>query len=109
MIEQTQTIREDIFNILRVLSSKDDLTQRELSNHLDFSLGKTNYLLKILIQKGFIEIKNFYSGNQKFKKFKYILTKKGFEHKLRLAYYYLKIKENEYLTLKKEVQGTKAI
>jgi EPS-associated MarR family transcriptional regulator len=105
MIEQA--IKEDIFNILRVLSDKDDVTQRELSHHLEFSLGKTNYLIKILIQKGFIEIGNFTKGDQKLKKFKYILTKKGFEHKLRLAYYYLKIKEKEFLTLKREVRGTK--
>jgi EPS-associated MarR family transcriptional regulator len=106
MIEQA--IKEDIFNILRVLSSKEDLTQRELSHHLDFSLGKTNYLIKILIQKGFIEIGNFTSGDQKLKKFRYILTKKGFEHKLRLAYYYLRIKENEYLQLKKEVKNERS-
>ena len=107
MIEQT--IKEDIFNILRFLSSKEDLTQRELSHHLDFSLGKTNYLIKILIQKGFIEIGNFTKGDQKLKKFKYMLTKKGFEHKLRLAYYYLKIKEKEFLTLKREVRGTREL
>jgi EPS-associated MarR family transcriptional regulator len=107
MIEQN--IKEDVFNILRVLSSKDDITQRELSEHLDFSLGKTNYLIKILIQKGFIEIGNFTKGDQKLKKFKYILTKKGFEHKLRLAYYYLRLKEKEFLTLKKELQNSKAL
>ena len=63
MIEQA--IKEDIFNILRVLSSRENLTQRDLSHHLDFSLGKTNYLIKILIQKGFIEIGNFTKGDQK--------------------------------------------
>ncbi|MFH1776586.1 MAG: MarR family EPS-associated transcriptional regulator [Candidatus Omnitrophota bacterium] len=102
MIEQA--IKEDIFNILRVLSSRENLTQRDLSQHLDFSLGKTNYLIKILIQKGFIEIKNFTEGGQKLNKFRYILTKKGFEHKLRLAYYYLKIKEKEFYDLKREVK-----
>jgi len=102
MIEQA--IKEDIFNILRLLSSRENLTQRDLSQHLDVSLGKTNYLIKILIQKGFIEIKNFTEGGQKLNKFKYILTKKGFEHKLRLAYYYLKIKEKEFYDLKKEIK-----
>jgi EPS-associated MarR family transcriptional regulator len=103
MIEQA--IKEDLFKILRVLSNKEDLTQRELSRHLDCSLGKTNYLIKILIQKGFIEIGNFTKGDQKLKKFKYILTSKGFEHKLKLAYYYLKIKEREFLALQKEVKN----
>jgi len=102
MIEQA--IKEDIFNILRVLSNKDNFTQRGLSSHLNFSLGKTNYLIKILIQKGFIEIRNFTEGDQKLNKFKYIITRKGFEHKLRLAYYYLKIKEKEYFDLKNEFE-----
>ncbi len=102
MIEQA--IKEDIFNILRLLSSREYFTQRDLSHHLDFSLGKTNYLIKILIQKGFIEIGNFTKGGQKLNKFRYILTKKGFEHKLRLAYYYLKIKEKEFYDLKKEIK-----
>ena len=102
MIEQA--IKEDIYKILRVLSDRENLTQRELSNQLKVSLGKTNYLIKILIQKGFIEILNFTEGDKKLNKFKYIITKKGFEHKLRLAYYYLKIKEKEYEDLKKEVK-----
>lgn len=101
MIEQN--IREDVFNILRVLSMDEHATQRDLSRRLDFSLGKTNYLIRILIKKGFIEIGNLASGNDKLKKFRYILTQKGFEHKLRLAYYYLKIKEKEYFTLKHEL------
>ncbi len=100
MIEQSQ--KEDIFNILRVLSSQNDFTQRKLSNRLNFSLGKTNYLLRILIQKGFIEIGNFTKGDQKLRKIKYILTNNGLKHKIRLAYYYLKIKEKEYLDLKRE-------
>jgi EPS-associated MarR family transcriptional regulator len=105
MIEQA--IKEDIYKILRVISNRDNLTQRELSSQLNVSLGKTNYLIKILIQKGFIEIMNFTEGDKKLNKFKYIITKKGFEHKLRLAYYYLKIKEKEYEALKEEVKNGK--
>ncbi len=106
MIEQN--VREDIFNILRVLAMEEHVTQRDLSRRLDFSLGKTNYLIRILIQKGFIEIGNLASGDQKLNKFRYILTKKGFEHKIRLAYYYLKIKEKEYFALKQELAKRKS-
>lgn len=102
MIEQS--FREDIFQILRLLSlSKDHSTQRDLSNQLNISLGKTNYLLKSLIEKGFVEIKNFSEGNQKLKKVRYHLTTKGLKFKIKLAYYFLKIKEKEYFKLKKEV------
>lgn len=98
-----QGIREDIFNILRILSSNNELTQRDLSTHLGISLGKTNYLLKSLTQKGLVKIKNFTARDQKLKKVKYILTKKGLRERLYLTYYFLKIKEKEYLKLKREL------
>ena len=95
-------IKEDIFNILRILSSSHELTQRDLSHHLSVSLGKTNYLLKSLAKQGLVKIKNFTRHDQKLKKVKYILTKRGFEEKLRLTYYFLKRKETEYNRVKKE-------
>ena len=50
---------EDKFNVLRKLDTKDNLTQRELAKSLDYSLGKVNYCLKALKDKGLIKIKNF--------------------------------------------------
>ncbi|MFH1877240.1 MAG: MarR family EPS-associated transcriptional regulator [Candidatus Omnitrophota bacterium] len=97
-------LKEDIFRILRVLASRDDLSQRDLSGQLDMSLGKTNYLLKSLAQRGLIKIMNFTTRTNKIKKVKYILTKEGFEEKLQLTYYYLKRKEKEYLELKRELE-----
>lgn len=93
---------EDIFNILRILSSNDACTQRELSGHLGISLGKTNYLLRSSMQKGLIKIMNFSQSKNKLKKVRYILTKKGLEKKLRLTHYFLKKKEKEYMALKGE-------
>lgn len=97
-------LKEDIFRILRLLSLQDDLSQRDLSGHLGISLGKTNYLLKALVQKGFVKIMDFAAGDKKLLKAKYILTPKGIEEKVRLAYYYLKLKEKEYFALKKDVE-----
>ncbi len=99
-----KTLKEDIFNILRFLASKDNLSQRDLSTHTGFSLGKTNYLLKELVKKDLLKIKSFISKGQKLNKVRYILTKKGFEEKLGLTYYFLQRKEKEYLELKKEAQ-----
>jgi EPS-associated MarR family transcriptional regulator len=96
------SVREDLFNILRILYSNDACTQRQLSSHLGISLGKTNYLLKASIQKGWIKIKNFSQSHNKFKKVRYILTRKGLEKKLRLTQYFLKKKEKEYRALKGE-------
>ncbi|MFC1753130.1 MarR family EPS-associated transcriptional regulator [Thermoproteota archaeon] len=95
-------IQEDSFDILRLLSSKDNLTQRELSNHTGFSLGKTNYLLKSLIKRGLISVKNFTDNNGKLGKVKYILTKEGFNARIHLTYHFLKRKESEFNTIQKE-------
>ena len=100
------SLREDILNILRILSSNDACTQRELSSHLGVSLGKTNYLLKASMQKGLIKIKNFSQSDNKLKKVRYILTKKGLEKKLRLTHYFLKKKEKEYFALKGEFDSS---
>jgi len=98
-----QPLKEDILNILRLLSSKGDLTQRDLSAHLGVSLGKTNYLIKELIKGGLVKIQNFARGGERIKKMKYVLTKDGFHVQLQLTHHFLQIKEKEYITLKKEI------
>jgi len=102
-----QPVKEDIFAILRVLASRDDLTQRDLSTHMGISLGKTNYLLKSLVKRGFVSVKNFSLRDSKLKKIKYILTKKGLDHRLHLTYHFLKRKETEYNHIKKEWEDLK--
>ena len=97
-------LREDIFKILSVLASRDDLSQRGLSNQLNISLGKTNYMLKTLAHKGLVKIKNFTTGSRKINKVKYILTKEGLDEQLKLTYVFLQIKEKEYLELKREYE-----
>ncbi len=97
-------VKEDIFNILRVVASRDDLSQRDLSGHLGMSLGKTNYLLRSLAQKGLIKIKNLTVLPHRIKKVQYILTKEGFDEKLKLTYFFLRRKEKEYFDLKRELE-----
>jgi len=97
-------LKEDIFRILRLLSSQEDLSQRDLSGHLGISLGKTNYLIKELIKGGLIKITNFARGDQRLKKAGYVLTKEGLHTQLELTHHFLKIKEKEYMDLKKEAE-----
>jgi DNA-binding MarR family transcriptional regulator len=94
--------KEDILNILRLLSSNDYLTQSDLSNHLNISLGKANYLVKSLAKKGFIKIMNF---TEKGNRSKYLLTEKGLKEKTLIACYLLKKKERECLELKQETEN----
>jgi len=100
MVEQPP--KEEIFSIIRALENEPASTQRVLSQKLGISLGKINYLLKALIKKGFVKAKSFSKNPEKMKKIHYLLTEKGFEEKMRLAFHFLKVKEAEYSLLKKE-------
>ena len=50
---------QDHLNILRNISKNNNTTQRELAKNLGFSLGKLNYCLNVLKNKGQIKMKNF--------------------------------------------------
>ena len=102
MVEHT--LKEDILNILRILSSShsNNPTQRDLSAHLGFSLGKTNYLLKELSKTGLVKIKNFSHRRNKIKRISYILTPEGLREKAELTLHFLNRKQEEYERLKSE-------
>ena len=99
MIEQAH---EETLSVIKEIEANPKATQREVSKKLGISLGKTNYLLRELIQKGIIKGESFSSNPGKVKKISYLLTPKGFEEKLRLTYHFLKKKESEYNILKEE-------
>lgn len=98
--------KEDAFRVLRVLSlnQEKNITQRDISLMLGFSLGKTNYLLKSLVKRGLVMIKNFVREGGKLEKVRYNLTHAGITERLELTYFFLKRKEQEYLALRKEIE-----
>ena len=100
MVEQSP--KEENLFIIKELEANPNSTQRILSNKLGISLGKTNYLLKELIKKGLIKVKNFSSNPGKIQKIQYYLTKNGLEEKVRLMQHFLKKKEIEYNRIKQE-------
>ena len=67
---------QDHFNVMREVQKGPETSQRDLAEQLGFSLGKLNYCLKALQQKGLIKIKNFQKQTNKFN-YIYILTPKG--------------------------------
>jgi len=75
---------QDYFNILRKVKSKPNLSQRELARELGFSLGKLNYCLNALKNKGLVKIKNFKNNPNKLV-YAYILTPKGISTKTKLT------------------------
>ena len=92
----------DHFEVLRKIQKKPETTQRELAEELGFSLGKLNYCMKALQQKGLIKIENFKRNPNKIN-YLYVLTPKGINHKLNLTLKFMKKKMQEYDELKKEI------
>jgi len=95
---------QDHFNVLRKIQNKPESTQRELAKDLGFSLGKLNYCLKALKNKGLIKISNFKKNPKKFN-YIYVLTPKGIGQKTQLTINFMKRKMAEYDELKKEIEN----
>ena len=93
---------EDQFAVLRKIQSRPESTQRELDKDLGFSLGKLNYCLKALKNKGLIKINNFSKNPNKIN-YIYVLTPKGIAEKTKLTINFMKRKMREYEELKSEI------
>ena len=96
-------MKNDQFNVLRKINSKPYSSQRKLASELGFSLGKLNYCLKELKNKGLIKINNFHKNPNKIL-YAYILTPKGITAKTKLTVAFMKRKMKEYDELKKEIE-----
>tara|TARA_B110000438_G_C15635820_1_gene573020 strand:+ start:343 stop:663 length:321 start_codon:yes stop_codon:yes gene_type:complete len=91
------------YTILKVLKDNPSMTQRQLSKELGLSLGKTNYVLHALMDKGLMKLSNLKRSDKKVG-YLYLLTPKGIEEKAILAQNFLKRKSIEYTRLKKEIE-----
>ena len=98
--------RDIRLDLLHRLESNPEFTQRELSKEMGVSLGKVNYCIKKLAEKGLIKITNFSHNPNKIGYF-YILTPRGVEEKARLTFTFLNRKIKEYEVLKKEIDKLK--
>lgn len=95
---------EDIhLKLLKILQDEPEITQRELAAQMGISLGKVNYCLKALADKGWIKARNFKNNNHK-AAYAYLLTPHGIEEKSRITVEFLKRKVAEYEALKKEIE-----
>lgn len=90
------------YKILKVLAANPQMTQRELARELGVSLGKTNYCLKALVEKGMLKASNFRSSKNKMA-YLYKLTPRGIEEKANVTSRFLKKKMNEYELLQREI------
>ena len=95
---------QDQFNVLRKINNKPESTQRELAEELGFSLGKLNYCLNALKEKGLVKINNFQKNPNKIV-YLYKLTPQGIKIKTKLTLAFMKRKMQEYDELKKEIDN----
>lgn len=91
------------FRVLRLIEGQPDISQREIAQELGVSLGKVNYCLKALIEKGQIKIRNFTTSDNKLK-YTYVLTPHGMARKGALVGKFLQIKVEEFEVLKAEIE-----
>lgn len=96
----TEEIR---YKILKILSVNPDVSQRELAEALEISLGKVNYCLKALKERGLIKARNFKNNPVK-RGYLYILTPQGIEEKAKVTARFFKRKMQEYELLEKEIE-----
>ena len=94
---------QDYFDVMRKIQKRPKTSQRDLAQQLGFSLGKLNYCVKALQQKGLIKIENFEKNPNKLN-YIYVLTPKGIAEKTKLTINFMKRKMKEYEELKEELK-----
>lgn len=94
---------ESQFKTLRELAKDGTLSQRELSKKMGLSLGRVNYLVNALLEKGYIKARRFKNSKNKIG-YMYILTPKGISEKFMQTQSFLLRKSQEYANLKREIE-----
>ena len=91
------------YKILKIIEDDPNMTQRQIAKLVGVSLGKTNYIVRSLIDKGWLKINNFRRSDNKLG-YLYLLTPQGLVNKSILAESFLRYKSEEYNRLKKEIE-----
>ena len=97
-------LTEDIrYRLLKILADEPQISQRDLAVRLGISVGKTNYCLTALVDKGLVKIGNFRKAQNKLA-YAYRLTPSGIEEKTRVTMSFLQRKMREYVELELEIE-----
>jgi EPS-associated MarR family transcriptional regulator len=91
------------YRLLKLLEPNPRLSQRQVAQELGFSLGKVNYCLKSLVDKGWIKAANFKNSRNK-TAYMYLLTPRGIEEKTRVTVQFLQTRMREYEALRSEIK-----
>lgn len=96
--------QEAHFRILTVLEQHPEYNQRQLAESIGLSLGKTNFIIHALMEKGLLKMSKFIKADNKLTKAAYILTPSGIRERMNLTQDYVARKTAEYETLKAELE-----
>jgi len=91
------------YSLLKMLEDNPALSQRDLAKRLGISLGKVNFCVNALIEKGCLKVNNFRNSGNK-RAYAYLLTPSGVEEKARITVRFLKHKISEYERLRVEIK-----
>lgn len=95
---------ESDYRILEALKKNPNISQRDLAKELGYSLGKVNYLLEALFNRGLVKMDNFIKSNNKIG-YMYILTPKGILEKAKITKRFLKRKIEDHAMIQKEISA----
>ena len=94
---------ETRYRILKLLEEDPTASQRRIADELGISLGRVNFCLKALVEKGLVKVNNFRNSANK-RAYLYLLTPRGIEDKAVVTARFLKRKLDEYEVLKRELE-----
>jgi EPS-associated MarR family transcriptional regulator len=92
------------YKLLQLLEANPQISQRELARSLGISLGKVNYCLNALIEKGLVKARNFKNNKAK-RAYIYYLTPRGFQEKAQVTVRFFRQKMAEYEALRSEIEA----
>lgn len=91
------------YRFLKSVGERPGASQRELARELGISVGKTNYCLRALIEKGWLKVRNFRRSDNK-TAYLYVLTRSGMRERAKAARAFLERKMAEYDALEREIR-----
>ena len=94
------------YRLLKLLEANPELSQRQLAEALGVSVGKVNFCLRALLEKGLLKVRNFRDSNNKLA-YAYYLTPKGAQAKVRATTQFLQRKLREYEEIRQEIEELK--
>ena len=94
------------YGLLKTLEDNPGLSQRDMAKRLGISLGKVNFCLNALVEKGCLKVNNFRNSDNKLA-YAYLLTPHGLDEKARITVRFLKYKMREYERLRAEIEALK--